>query len=359
MLYALKELPERLARREYTLLRSLDELSIPAVDVIGVAVDRGPDMDAVLVTRFLAYATTYRAVFSRPARRPAHRPAAGRAGRAAGPAAPVRVLLGRLLAVQHAVPLRRRHAGGLPGRRGDQRAAPAAVHGQRDYDLELAQERVFGELLDLQAGELLPSDVDPLDIAEQLQQPVRRAVGRADPGGDPAPGRAAVPHRPAAAAAQPARLRRRGGRADQHPGREPAAGPDPGGRVRRAQPSAVPAGRDRRGREPGPPAAERHRLVPGLAGAEGRPPGARLRGGQPVAGRGVRAGGGGDPGRPARAAGPDRDLPRDPGAPVVHVGAGRPGRGHPGRGPVLLRPGAARRARAAGRAQPSSGRPCG
>jgi hypothetical protein len=40
--------------------------------------------------------------------------------------------------------------------------------GQRDYDLELAQERVYGELLDLQAGELLPSDVDPLDIAEQL-----------------------------------------------------------------------------------------------------------------------------------------------------------------------------------------------
>jgi hypothetical protein len=45
---------------------------------------------------------------------------------------------------------------------------PQLSTGQRDYDLELAQERVYGELLDLQAGELLPSDVDPLDIAEQV-----------------------------------------------------------------------------------------------------------------------------------------------------------------------------------------------
>ena len=70
ILYALKELSERLARREYRLLRALAELGIPAVEVVGVAVDRdGPgrgDEDAILVTRFLSYATTYRAVFSNP-----------------------------------------------------------------------------------------------------------------------------------------------------------------------------------------------------------------------------------------------------------------------------------------------------
>ena len=69
-LYALKELSERLARREYRLLRALAELRIPAVEVVGVAVDRdGPehgDEDAILVTKFLSYATTYRAVFSNP-----------------------------------------------------------------------------------------------------------------------------------------------------------------------------------------------------------------------------------------------------------------------------------------------------
>ena len=72
-LSALKELSERLARREYRVLRALAELGIPAVEVVGVAVDRDrpgrgeeDDEDAVLVTRFLSYATTYRAVFSNP-----------------------------------------------------------------------------------------------------------------------------------------------------------------------------------------------------------------------------------------------------------------------------------------------------
>jgi Domain of unknown function (DUF4032) len=44
----------------------LAELNVPAVSVVGVVVDRGPDADAILVTRFLDYSTTYRAVFSSP-----------------------------------------------------------------------------------------------------------------------------------------------------------------------------------------------------------------------------------------------------------------------------------------------------
>ena len=131
-LYALKELSERLARREYRLLRALAELSIPAVEVVGIAVDLGEphtrpeDSDAILVTKFLSYATTYRAVFSNPRGLQATDGLLDALVGTAGPAAPVRVLLGRLLAVQHAVPVRRGHAGGLPGRRGDQRAAPGA-----------------------------------------------------------------------------------------------------------------------------------------------------------------------------------------------------------------------------------------
>ena len=71
-LYALKELNERLARREYRILRALADLNVPAVEAVGIAVDldeanpRQPDGDAILVTKFLSYATTYRAVFSRP-----------------------------------------------------------------------------------------------------------------------------------------------------------------------------------------------------------------------------------------------------------------------------------------------------
>jgi hypothetical protein len=65
-LYALKSISERLARREYRLLRLLAEVGVPAVEVVGVAIDLGPDTDAILVTRFLTFAITYRAVFSSP-----------------------------------------------------------------------------------------------------------------------------------------------------------------------------------------------------------------------------------------------------------------------------------------------------
>jgi hypothetical protein len=42
------------------------------------------------------------------------------------------------------------------------------TNGQREYDVELATERVYGELLDLQAAELLPDTVDPDVIADEL-----------------------------------------------------------------------------------------------------------------------------------------------------------------------------------------------
>jgi hypothetical protein len=40
--------------------------------------------------------------------------------------------------------------------------------GKRAYDVELAFERVGGELFDLQAGGLLPADVDPVAVAEEI-----------------------------------------------------------------------------------------------------------------------------------------------------------------------------------------------
>jgi hypothetical protein len=40
-LCALKELSERLARREYRLLRVMADLNIPVVEAVGIAVDRG------------------------------------------------------------------------------------------------------------------------------------------------------------------------------------------------------------------------------------------------------------------------------------------------------------------------------
>jgi Domain of unknown function (DUF4032)/Lipopolysaccharide kinase (Kdo/WaaP) family len=173
-LYALKELSERLARREYRLLRALAELGIPAVDVVGVAVDRDGqgrgDEDAILVTKFLSYATTYRAVFSNP--------------RGVQPIDGLLDALVELLVRLHlsgffwgdcslSNTLFRHDAGTLEAYLVDAETSeqhPELTDGQREWDVELAIERVYGELLDLQAGELLPADVEPLEIAGELGQ---------------------------------------------------------------------------------------------------------------------------------------------------------------------------------------------
>ncbi|HUA27601.1 MAG TPA: DUF4032 domain-containing protein [Streptosporangiaceae bacterium] len=172
-LYALKELSERLARREYRLLRALADLNIPAVEAIGIAVDRdpaNPDADAVLVTRFLTYATTYRAVFSHP--------------RGIQPIDGLLDALVELLVRLHlsgffwgdcslSNTLFRHDAGTLEAYLVD--AETSEQHttlsdGQRQYDIELATERVAGELLDLQAGGRLQDDIDPFEIVDELSR---------------------------------------------------------------------------------------------------------------------------------------------------------------------------------------------
>jgi hypothetical protein len=167
-LFALKSISETLARREYRLLRSLADLSIPAVEVVGIVVDRGADEDAILVTKFLEYSSTYRALFSCP-----------RGG----------LLTDRLLdsLVELLVRLHlsgffwgdcslsnalfRADAGSYQAYLVDAETSeqhPTLTNGQRAFDLDLASERVCGELMDLQAGDLLPDDVDPIEVSEEL-----------------------------------------------------------------------------------------------------------------------------------------------------------------------------------------------
>ena len=64
-LYALKELPTPIARREYGLLRSLAAEEMPVVDAVGVVTERGPDLEAVLITRHLDYSLPFRTLFAR------------------------------------------------------------------------------------------------------------------------------------------------------------------------------------------------------------------------------------------------------------------------------------------------------
>ena len=168
-LWAIKELPEDLARREYRVLGRLAELGVPCVVVWGIVADRGEELDAGLITGFLDYSSTYRALFSGPR----------------GPHPRERLVdaLVLLLARLHLAgaswgdcslsnTLFRLDAGALAAYLVD--AETAELHsqlsaGQRRTDLELARENVLGELLDLQAGGLLEEDLDPLAVVAALE----------------------------------------------------------------------------------------------------------------------------------------------------------------------------------------------
>jgi hypothetical protein len=168
-LWAIKELPENLARREYRVLGRLAELGVPSVVVYGVVSDRGGELDAGLITGFLEYSSTYRALFSGPR----------------GPHPRERLVdaLVLLLARLHLAgaswgdcslsnTLFRLDAGQLAAYLVDAETAelhPQLSAGQRRTDLELAQENLLGELLDLQAGGLLGEDVDPLAVIAAVE----------------------------------------------------------------------------------------------------------------------------------------------------------------------------------------------
>ena len=167
-LYALKELPERPARREWTLLRRLEGQGLPVVEAVGIVTNRGEDLDAILITRHLEYSLPYRALF---------------AG-AAIPDLRTHLLngLAELLARLHirgffwgdcslSNALFRRDAGALSAYLVDAETGElhgALSDGQRGYDLEIAQTNVVGELLDVDAEVGLPDDLDPDETGEEI-----------------------------------------------------------------------------------------------------------------------------------------------------------------------------------------------
>ncbi|MCU1629432.1 MAG: hypothetical protein JWP64_4381 [Pseudonocardia sp.] len=165
--FALKELDERLARKEYSLLRRLVGLGVPSVEVLGVVVER-PGLDAILVTRFLEHSSSYRALFANPR-------GGGMADRLLD--AQVELLVRLHLAgfmwgdCSLSNTLFRLDAGALAAYLVDTETAemhPSLSRGQREYDVAMARERVGGELFDLEAGELLPPGIDPIGIADEL-----------------------------------------------------------------------------------------------------------------------------------------------------------------------------------------------
>jgi Domain of unknown function (DUF4032)/Lipopolysaccharide kinase (Kdo/WaaP) family len=169
-IYALKELPERLARREYALLRRLATESVPVVEVVGVVSGRGRDLDAVLITKHLEFSLPYRALFS------ARGVSDLRASLLHG--------LAELLARLHLIgffwgdcslsnTLFRRDAGALSAYLVDAETGelhPSLTSGQRQHDLEITVENLVGELLDVDSEVGLPDYLDPVETAEAMRE---------------------------------------------------------------------------------------------------------------------------------------------------------------------------------------------
>lgn len=169
---AVKEIGETVAYREYELLRALRRIGVPSVEPVGVITGRsdpdGERLEAVLVTQHLQFSLPYRALFSQ-----ALQP--DTTGRLIDALA---VLLVRLhLAgfywgdVSLSNTLFRRDAGAFAAYLVD--AETGDLHqtltpGQRSYDLEIARVNIIGELMDLEAGDLLESGVDTIAVGDRL-----------------------------------------------------------------------------------------------------------------------------------------------------------------------------------------------
>lgn len=178
-LYALKELPERIAEREYRLLRVLAQREIPVVEPVGIArrgLTDGPatrttveEESAVLITRYLDFSLPYRIIFATMS----------------PPELQETLLdaLAELLVRLHLMgcfwgdcslsnTLFRRDAGALTAYLVDAETAeihPSLSDGMRSFDLDLAIENIFGDLVDLQSGGQLHEDVDPLQTTQEIR----------------------------------------------------------------------------------------------------------------------------------------------------------------------------------------------
>ncbi len=169
---AMKEINMAVAQREYEMLRSLEKLDLPAVKPVAVVSgrhdSRSEPLESILVTEQLKFSLPYRALFARNIREDT-------AERLIDALA---VLLVRLhlqgfywgdVSLSNVLFLRDADSftavlvdaetGALYGN---------LTEGQREYDIDLARINIIGELMDLQAGALLPSEVDEAEVGNRL-----------------------------------------------------------------------------------------------------------------------------------------------------------------------------------------------
>ncbi|MEU4421181.1 DUF4032 domain-containing protein [Actinoplanes sp. NPDC024001] len=172
VVYAMKETRERIAEKEYDLLRALERIDFPAVQAVAIATDRqtldGEPLETVLVTKHLQFSLPYRALFSRVLR----------------PETMNRLLdaLAALIVRMHLTgfswgdcslsnTLFRRDAGAFAAYLVDAETGnlyPKLSEGQRSEDIEILRLNIFGECLDLQAAELLHESIDPETVVDDI-----------------------------------------------------------------------------------------------------------------------------------------------------------------------------------------------
>ncbi len=173
--YALKELPNRLAEREYGLLRTMNDRGLPVVAAVALVDERGGP-DPVLITRYLHYALPFRLLFD-------ERPEIG-------PDIDPDLEMAETLVESIATLLARLHTAGFFWgdcslsnalfRRDELHLSAYALdtetgelheqmtRGQRQNDVEMAIVNIAGGLADLAAAGQLPASVDPFDVAPRI-----------------------------------------------------------------------------------------------------------------------------------------------------------------------------------------------
>ena len=170
--FAVKEIGHWSAEREYALLRALGRSSVPAVLPVGIVEGRrsatGEELETALLTEHLQFSLPYRALFSQTLQ----------------PSTALRLLdaLAVLLVRLHLAgfywgdcslsnTLFRRDAGSFSAYLVDAETTErhdVLTPGQRSYDVSMARTNIIGELMDLQAGELLDSVLDPIATGDTI-----------------------------------------------------------------------------------------------------------------------------------------------------------------------------------------------
>ena len=170
---AAKEILGDVAVREHRMLTELTRLGIPCVEPLGIVLDRrtpeGP-LDPVLLTRHLPFSLPYRALFYRGVR-----------------SETVQRLIDAMVVLFARLHLQgfywgdvslsnilfRRDAGEFAAYLVD--AETGEFHeeltdGQRRHDLQIALTNLFGEFLDLRAGEMLDDSLDPQQLVRTIEE---------------------------------------------------------------------------------------------------------------------------------------------------------------------------------------------